>query len=243
MTGRVTAVWRYPVKSFRGESVPSAGVGPLGLDGDRLYGFRDLVTGLVLSAKRHPALLQGRARLDGDAVIASFPGAQDVEPFDPRLAAAVGDAVGAEVEVVRADEWDEALWIENTSGSFTGMAGRLVDARPILIVSTHTLATLSSLSPGATFDARRFRPNLVVEMDAREEEWIGRDIAVGDSVLRVERSCGRCTIVSQPQDELPHDPEILRTVAQHTENKAGVYAALARGGEVRVGDEVGTRGP
>ncbi len=52
---RVTEVWRYPVKSMRGERVEAARVGESGLGGDRVYAVLDVESGKVGSAK-HPRL-------------------------------------------------------------------------------------------------------------------------------------------------------------------------------------------
>ena len=40
VVGHVESVWRYPVKSMRGERVESAFVGFAGVYGDRLYAFQ-----------------------------------------------------------------------------------------------------------------------------------------------------------------------------------------------------------
>ncbi|HSB15380.1 MAG TPA: MOSC N-terminal beta barrel domain-containing protein, partial [Bryobacteraceae bacterium] len=40
LIGRVESVWRYPVKSMRGEQLPEAFVGFGGIYGDRLFAFR-----------------------------------------------------------------------------------------------------------------------------------------------------------------------------------------------------------
>ena len=40
VVGHVESVWRYPVKSMRGEKVASAFVGFAGVYGDRLYAFQ-----------------------------------------------------------------------------------------------------------------------------------------------------------------------------------------------------------
>ena len=41
-----------------------------------------------------------------------------------------------------------------------------------------------------------------------------------------------------PQGDLPADPGILRTAAQHHAGNVGVYATVTRGGAVRRGDTV-----
>src|SRR5919201_1823667 len=53
--GTVKALWRYPVKSMRGEELDRVDVTQDGLVGDRAYALRDKETGKVASAK-HPKL-------------------------------------------------------------------------------------------------------------------------------------------------------------------------------------------
>jgi hypothetical protein len=40
------------------------------------------------------------------------------------------------------------------------------------------------------------------------------------------------------QEDLPRDPRILRTAAQHHKAKLGAFAWIGRSGRVRLGDEV-----
>ena len=40
LVGKVESVWRYPVKSMRGEELPEAFVGFSGVYGDRLFAFK-----------------------------------------------------------------------------------------------------------------------------------------------------------------------------------------------------------
>jgi len=62
--GSVTGLWRFPVKSMRGEQLDEAHVTERGLVGDRAYALIDTDTGKVVSAKsvkRFPDLLDCRA--------------------------------------------------------------------------------------------------------------------------------------------------------------------------------------
>jgi uncharacterized protein len=54
MTLELVGLWRYPVKSLRGEKLESARVEEDGLAGDRRWGIRDLGTGRILTARRGP---------------------------------------------------------------------------------------------------------------------------------------------------------------------------------------------
>ncbi len=61
--GRVAELWRYPVKSMRGEQIDRADVHPhYGLAGDRGWAAREESVGEIRSAKKIPTLLQFAAR-------------------------------------------------------------------------------------------------------------------------------------------------------------------------------------
>jgi uncharacterized protein YcbX len=91
---------------------------------------------------------------------------------------------------------------------------------------------------------RRFRPNVVMEPVSGEKtfienSWLGHTLTIGDEVrLSVTGSCPRCVMTTLPQGDLPRDPGILRTAAQHNQVNVGVYAAVVRGGTIRRGDPI-----
>ena len=49
--GTIEALWRFPVKSMRGEQLDAIEVSAAGLAGDRAYALIDATTGKVVSAK------------------------------------------------------------------------------------------------------------------------------------------------------------------------------------------------
>jgi uncharacterized protein YcbX len=135
-----------------------------------------------------------------------------------------------------------------------GMAappGTFFDLAPLGILTTATLRRLGELYPQGRFDVRRFRMNLIVRVDADgfvENDWVGHSLGVGDGVrLPVTIADPRCVMTTLPQGDLPRDPGILRTAAQHNRVEipgsgrypcVGVYATVAAGGVVRRGDRV-----
>lgn len=75
--------------------------------------------------------------------------------------------------------------------------------------------------------------------DFVENAWIGGTLAIGEAVrLSITGPCPRCVMTTPPQGDLPRDPGILRTAAQHNGVNVGVYASVPRGGSVRRGDPV-----
>jgi uncharacterized protein YcbX len=130
-------------------------------------------------------------------------------------------------------------------------ADSLLDAFPVSLITTSTLFRLCDLQPGSRFDPRRFRMNLVLctrEPGFLENGWVGRALGVGDGLrLGVTMLDPRCVMTTLPQDDLPQDAEILRTLTQHNRHQvadlgrlpcAGVYAVVTTPGTIRVGDRV-----
>ena len=73
----------------------------------------------------------------------------------------------------------------------------------------------------------------------RFDDWVGHTLAIGDEVqLRITGPCDRCVMTTLAQGDLPKDPGILRTAAQHNHVRVGVYAAVVRGGTIRRGDSL-----
>jgi uncharacterized protein YcbX len=122
--------------------------------------------------------------------------------------------------------------------------GTFFDLAIVHLLTTATIDRLRALYPPGRFEARRFRPNIVVaagpdQQGFVENDWIGHAVAIGDEVrLQVTGPCPRCVMTTLPQGDLPKDSGILRTAAQHNEVNVGVYADVIAGGTVRRGDVV-----
>jgi uncharacterized protein YcbX len=138
----------------------------------------------------------------------------------------------------------EGLDYRDTVTDFALPEGTFFDAAAVHVLTTATLDRLRELYPQGRFEARRFRPNIVVAPvhDGKgfvENGWIDHTLAIGDTVrLRVTGGCPRCVMTTLAQRDLPQDPGILRTAAQHNHVTVGVYAAVVRGGRIRRGDPV-----
>src|SRR2546425_10684952 len=138
----------------------------------------------------------------------------------------------------------EGLDHRDTVTDFTLPEGTFFDVAMVHLLTTATLDRLGELYPQGRFEVRRFRPNIVVrpasgEKGFAEDAWIGRTLAIGTAVrLNITGPCGRCVMTTLAQGDLPRDPGILRTAAQHNRVNVGVYAAVVRGGPVRRGDPV-----
>ena len=110
------------------------------------------------------------------------------------------------------------------------------------LLTTSTVERLRELYPPGRFEARRFRPNIVVSTGSEdagfvENDWIGRTVVIGGTVrLVITEPCP--VMITLPQGDLPKDSGILRTAAQHNGVNVGVYASVINGGAIRRGDTV-----
>lgn len=99
MEGTVTGLWRFPVKSMRGEQLEEAGVTERGVLGDRAYALIDTDTGKVVSAKSvklFPNLLDCKAAfVEPPRGAAKLPPIQIVLPDGTSVTSDSGDVDGA----------------------------------------------------------------------------------------------------------------------------------------------------
>ncbi|HEX9713077.1 MAG TPA: MOSC domain-containing protein [Actinomycetota bacterium] len=238
MLGTVAALWRYPVKSLLGEQLTRARLTAGGIEGDRGLAIVDRGTGEVLSGRRVPGLLEGRALLERDGVKISLPGGEVVAAVEADDA--VSAWLGRDIRIAEPDAARPVIADEDGE-SFRGMAGTFFDSSPVHVVTTATMAHLEALYPEGMFDPRRFRPNIVVDAGDEgpvEQAWVGRTIRVGKVLLAIRKPCRRCVMTTLEQDDLPHDRGILRTVAREADNTVGVYALVEQRGEIAVEDVV-----
>ena len=125
---------------------------------------------------------------------------------------------------------------------FTSPPGTYFDAFPVHLLTTASLASLARHAPDAAWDARRFRPNFLVETSEGvegliESGWGGRALRVGGLRLKCEMPTPRCSMTIQAQAGLPKDPRVLRTIVREAKQNFGMYASVESAGRVRVGDE------
>ena len=249
---RLAQITRYPVKSLQGEVVSTAEVEADGLRGDRCWGIRDETTGKVLTGRRAPQLLFAAAALapDGTPEITlptgetcHGPGAETDAALSAwlgkpvRLVGAVGAPAGrAEYFADATDDASEAI-------EWTMPDDRFVDAMPLLVLTTASLRTAAALYPHGEWSVRRFRPNLLVDVEDDgwvEDGWCARaTLRIGTVELQPHEPCIRCTMVSRPQPELDADPDIFRTLARSHRGHLGVWTTVAAAGQLGVDDEVG----
>ena len=98
--GIVSDLWRFPVKSFAGEQVRRAFVGPFGIIGDRRHAVQE-ADGTVLTARRAHALLGFAASYDdgeaAEGASVATPSGFELAWDDPGLQRELSELVGRPV--------------------------------------------------------------------------------------------------------------------------------------------------
>jgi uncharacterized protein len=267
--GSVAALWCYPVKSMMGEELNSSQVTDRGLLGDRQFAVVDRATGKVGGAKNprkwgnffdfraaYAEPPKTGARIS--PVRITLPDGTVVTSEQADLEQVLSRAFGREVALEEArpgsgssgataeEYWPDMAGLDyrDTVTDFEMPAGTFFDIAVVHLLTTATINHLRALYPRGRFEARRFRPNIVVsagseEAGFAENDWIGRTVAIGGTVrLAITEPCPRCVMITLPQGDLPKDPGILRTAAQHNSVNIGVYASVVSGGTIRRGDPV-----
>ena len=228
LLGRVAAIYRYPVKSMASEALDAVEVSWNGLTGDRRWAFiRESMerSGFPwLTIRENPGMWRYQPRFadpsepDTSVTIVRTPSGDELEIVDPALAEDLG--------------WG-ARPIKQNRGIF--------DTMPISLITNQTIAHVGSLV-GAELDARRFRPNLVIEASTdapfQEVEWVGALLQIGQLKLHVNKRDKRCVMVNVDPTTTDRNPAVLRAIANECEAQLGVYAATVEPGRVRVGDVV-----
>ena len=118
--------------------------------------------------------------------------------------------------------------------------GALYDAYPVHLITRSSLRAMAERSPGADFDVRRFRPNVVIDGDGSELAefgWCGGRLRAPQVTFTAEIPTVRCSIPTREQGEDLHaDPDVLRAINAHADHCLGVYANVAAAGTLAEGE-------
>jgi uncharacterized protein len=257
IVGRIESLWRYPVKSMRGEELEEAFVGFAGVYGDRLFAFKS--TGCpkgfpYLTGREQREMLLYRPRFRYPEKAAKPPNLEETEALAPNL------------NPLPADPADLAVEVETPSGEVVGiddpaltrmLAARMgeghrltlvrsdramTDCRPVSLFSIQTARQLGE-EIGTPIDKRRFRANVYLDLGSApgfaEDGFVGRTVRLGPKVtIAVLERDARCKMITIDPDTAEPSGAILRKVSRAHDGMAGVYGAVLVEGTVHRGDEV-----
>lgn len=253
--GKVDSLWRYPVKSMRGEELEEAFAGFSGIYGDRLYAFRSSASPAgfpYFTAREQRKLLQYRPRFrfpDKAAcpinlAEAERMGANPVSAAHSELIIDVDTPDGqtltvddpALIAMLRADvDQKHQLTLMRSERAMT-------DCRPFSMFSLQSARQLTG-EIGMPIDKRRFRANMYIDLQCdegfAENEFVGRSLRIGSkAVVAILERDARCVMVTMDPDTSEKSPAILKKVAQAHDGMAGVYGAVLVEGMLHKGDSV-----
>jgi hypothetical protein len=168
----------------------------------RAWAVIDVAANRILSAKRACALLGARAR-DDDI---ELPDGSTIALEDPNAALALSRWLTSDVRLARPRPGEQLAYQmtfdpPNDDAEYFDVPspeGCFVDLAPLHLVTTATLAGCATARPDLSWDIRRFRPNLVIDLDSEAfcgDRWSGQAIQVGPQVvLEVVQPTMRCAV-------------------------------------------------
>src|SRR5262249_24544065 len=178
VVGKGESLWRYPVKSMRGEVLQEAFVGFPGVYGDRLYAFRNSAAPRgfpYLTGREQESMLLYQPRYRQLDRMARPPNLAEAEAIDPGLTPVYADPAELELDVETPS--GERLWIddlcllrllgerirEGHELTLLRSDRAMTDCRPVSLLSIQTVRKLSD-EVGTDLDKRRFRANVYVDL-------------------------------------------------------------------------------
>ncbi len=254
MKGRVVRISLAPVKSLGLVHPDEVLLERGGVIGDRRFWLRD-EEGALYGGKRDGTLLHIHPEWDETTrrLTLSFPdGARVTAEVE------LGEPVEAELYRLRRPSrrvigpWEEAislfvgkqltlLWADE------GAVDRTPEGGTVSLVSRASLERLGAEAGVADeLDGRRFR--MLFEIDGvnahEEDEWIGREVRIGEATVVFNGDIGRCVVTSRDPDTGVIDVPTLITLASYRpEGRTeplpfGIYGSVVTPGRIRVGDPV-----
>lgn len=233
--GRVSAIYRYPVKSMAGELLDVATLGWHGIEGDRRFAFRRLTDKSSfpwLTASKLPELILYKPIGLAD---------NGAEPLPTH----VRTPDGKEYELHSSELRDEISSRFGSDVELMNLKAGIFDEASISVITSSTVQRIERESE-RNIDLRRFRPNVVIESNSaegfEEDKWVGRTLMFGEggerAVVKVYMKDERCRMVNFDPDTAENDVQVMRTVARLNKNYAGVYGTVVSVGELSVGQVV-----
>lgn len=257
MVGKVESLWRYPVKSMRGEELDEAYVGFSGIYGDRLFAFTSTAAPKAFpywTGREQAEMLRYRPRFRDPGSAVRPTNLAEAEAIGSGLTPVFGTPaeLAVDVETPSGDVLavDAPVLMERLTAGLDGehkltlsrSDRAMTDCRPISLISVQTVRRLGE-ETGGDVDKRRFRANIYVDWDSAEgfgeDAFVGRSLQIGSkAVLSVLQRDGRCKMVTLDPDTGESTPEVLRAIAKGHEGMAGVYGAVLVEGVIRPGDSI-----
>jgi uncharacterized protein YcbX len=255
IVGKVDSLWRYPVKSMRGEELEEAFAGYPGVYGDRIFAFKSSASPSgfpYFTARDQRRLLQYRPRfrfpdkaarpvnLTQADKMGAGPLSADISELMVDIETPEGKTLAIDdptlVNVLLSEiEQKHRLTLMRSHRAMT-------DCRPVSIFSLQSAQQLSEETE-SPIDKRRFRANVYLDLTSDqgfgENQLVGCSLKIGPKVIvKVLERDARCAMITLDPDTAERTPALLKKVAQAHEGTAGVYGAVIIEGMLHKGDSV-----
>src|SRR5258708_29328771 len=251
--GTVESLWRYPVKSMRGEELDEMFAGYAGVYCDRVFAFTS-----SLSPKGFPfftgrdqrQMIRYRARFRHPEEAARPINWADAEKSgaNPISASAPEMMIDVETPDGKTFAIDDPALIDNLRANvdqkhelkLLRSDKAITDCSRLSILAVQTAKKLGD-ETGVAVDKRRFRANVYVDLTKAdgfaEDEFVGKSLRIGPKVtVAVLQRDARCMMITLDPDTAEKSPAILNAVAQPHEAVTAVYGAVLTEGFIRNGD-------
>jgi MOSC domain-containing protein len=207
----VAEIWRYPVKSLRGERLSETEITKLGIPGDRQVVVVRTINGRFLTSRVRPKLLGLQGGLNADGV--------------PTINGHRWDSAEA-LQLVH-EAAGEPITLERVP------APQAFDVLPLLVATDGAARYLN-------IDHRRLRPNiLIADVPGLEErKWPGRVLAIGSVRIYAEQLRDRCVMTTYHPDTQEQDPSVLHRIVHGLDGTTALDSSVITPGKIRVGDPV-----
>lgn len=255
--GTVESLWRYPVKSMRGDEMDEIFAGFSGVYCDRLFAFRSSASrvGLpYLTARDQRRMLCFRPRFRQPDKAVAPPNLKEAENLAPGATPVYADPTDLMLDVetpaghaLAIDDPELILMLRDgidDKHQLTLLRSEraLTDCRPISLFAVQTAQKLTE-ETGVPIDKRRFRANIYLDLTSAEgfaeDTFVGRSLRIGSkTTLAILHRDSRCMIITLDPETGEKTPAVLKTVAQAHSGMAGIYAAVLVEGMIRKGDAV-----
>lgn len=208
----VAELWRYPVKSLRGEMLQTAEVLETGIRGDREIVVVSAARRRVITSRTHHRLLglHGGVSLEtGKATI------NGIAWDDPAARKLVEQAAGEPIELIH-------------------LAGtERFDVLPLLVATDGAIQAIG-------VDRRRFRPNILIGgvEGLAERKWEGKRLRLGDVEIHAAQLRSRCVMTTYDPDTLEQDRTVLFRIVSDFDGTMALDCSVVKPGTIRVGDSV-----
>jgi uncharacterized protein YcbX len=206
----VAELWRYPIKSLKGERIQKALITSTGIPGDREIVVLNSA-GRIVTSRNRPKLLglNGNLGPDGMPTINGF------QWDSPEANDLVNQAAGEQVRLLHVPQ------------------PQAFDVLPLLIATDGATQFLN-------IDHRRLRPNILLAnvSGLNERNWPGLIIKIGDVRIQAVKLRARCVMTTFDPDTQEQDKSVLIKIIRDLDGTAALDCSVIQAGVVHVGDAV-----